>query len=155
MIYPASWYRRYVSSPTWRHIRTQAALGGDTSKNVSLIALGGAVSIPHILIGSSKYLMIQRMRAQASRMAHILEIYNLSNWKRIQIAAGIATRPKGYSEVSRWFSPLHGLRKQQAVQAAKYLKFASRAVPVLGAAALAYDIYDITFNKSLWGIEFD
>lgn len=114
---------------------------------VSMLATG-AVHVPHILMGGTPYMMALNLASKAEKASAVVELYNLSKWSKFHWSLNPVNL------ASYWFLGEGLPSKQQAKAAAKVASRASRVVPLLWGAALAYDAYDIVFNRSFWGIKF-
>lgn len=108
----------------------------------------GAVHVPHILMGGAPYMVAVNLASKAAKASEVVELYNLSKWTKFHWSLNPVNL------ASYWFLGEGLPTKQQAKAAAKTVRFASRAVPIIGAVALAFDLYDIVFNRSFWGIKF-
>jgi len=99
-------------------------------------------------LGMSPYMYMANLASKADKAKAVLAMYNMKTFAKIQYYLDLDKL------ASKWFlgSGLPG--KTQAKAAAKTIRFASRAVPVIGAIALAHDLYDIVFNRSFWGFKF-
>lgn len=142
------WYGQTASQPArefWG--RTMQSSTSQFEGGVTT-AFAGIAHLPHVVFGMSPYLSAVALSSKASKAKHILELYNLSAFARVQYYLNLDKL------ASKWFLGSSLPSKAQAVKAARTIKFASRAVPVIGAAALAYDVYDIVVNRSFWGIDF-
>lgn len=144
-IYFADWYGENVSKPIWHQRTSVRKTKGST---VGYLTAAFAAHLPHIALGGAPYLMAVSIAAKAEKASKLLEIYNLAGFARWEYLA----HPSRL--LSKWFLGSALPTKQQAKAAVKVVRRASRVVPVLWGAALAYDAYDIVFNRSFWGIQF-
>lgn len=154
--YVNAWYGEEVSKRSRKFlgnyitkIDSQNDLGFEQQFAVgaAMLATGGA-HIPHILIGGAPYTLAMNMASKAAKASEVVELYNLSKWSKIRWSANPVNL------ASYWFLGSGLPSKAQAKAAAKVVRRTSRVVPVLWGAALAYDLYDIVFNRSFWGIKF-
>jgi hypothetical protein len=103
---------------------------------------------PNLLFGAAPYLGASRLSGKVSAAKDVLAIAGQSRWARAEYMLKPANFLKQYFLGSALPS------KRQIRSATRMVKFGGRAVPVLAAAALAYDLYDIVFNRSFWGFKF-
>lgn len=148
------WYFQHVSRPGSARIYSDFKRGSSRplATAVGSLGLSALVYAPHVLAGSSPYLLALHIRSKGAKARSIVNMYNMSNWQKAQYITGLAKPPPGTSRIGTvlWSGVP---RRAQALRAARYAKFASRAVPILGTAALAYDLYDVLVNRSLWGVK--
>jgi len=99
-------------------------------------------------LGMSPYLYATNLAAKADKAKHVLQMYNMKTFAKMQYYLDLDKL------ASKWFLGSGLPTKAQAKVASKTIRFASRAIPIVGAAALAHDLYDIVFNRSFWGFQF-
>lgn len=148
MYYATAWYGEKISKPIRGEWRKAVAPGkshflGGMVTGATLLA-----HVPQVAMGAAPYLTAARISQNAAKAAHVLEIYNYKGWAKAEYMLKPANILKAFFLGGALPS------KAQAKAAAKTVKFASRAVPIIGAVALAHDIYDVVFNRSLWGFQF-
>jgi len=114
-----------VTKPLWYASARHIQEHPSVGTAVGATGLGILGGIPHIYVGSRGY-------RTALQIAHV------------------GQRARDYSNAISL-----GVMSSRHMPRASTLKFVSKAVPILGIASLAYDLYDIIFNRSFWGIDFD
>lgn len=143
--YANAWYGENVSKPVRGMARSVRKTKGAT---LGYLAAAFGMHLPHVLLGGAPYLMAVSLSAKAEKASKVVEIYNLKRYARWEYIM----HPSNL--LSKWFLGSALPSKQQAKAAAKVVRRASRVVPLMWGAALAYDAYDIVFNRSFWGIQF-
>lgn len=150
------WYVREISKPWSKHLAKeyQRSTRHPFATAFGTSSLIGVVNLPAVAMGASPYLAAAHIAKKGQVARSTLNMYRMGVWQKAQYITGLAKVPKGTATIGTilWSGVP---RRAQAVQAARYAKFASRAVPIIGAAALAYDLYDIIVNRSFWGFDFD
>lgn len=143
--YANAWYGKHVSKP----IRAQRTSVRKTQgSTVGYLSSTFAAHLPHVAMGSSPYMMAVSMSAKAEKASKLLETYKLAGYARWEYIM----HPNQL--FSKWFLGSGLPTKVQAKAAAKTVSRAAKFVPLLWGAALAWDAYDIVFNRSFWGIQF-
>ena len=122
---PYRWWGEHVTKPLWYASARHIQEHPSVGTAVGATGLGILGGIPHIYVGSRGY-------RTALQIAHV------------------GQRARDYSNAISL-----GVMSSRHMPRASTLKFVSKAVPILGIASLAYDLYDIIFNRSFWGIDFD
>lgn len=152
------WYHEHVSRPSRKHLGRELNVSRQSNFQTaasawSVVGLSALAHAPHLVSGASPYLLAMHIRSKGSKARAMVNMYNMGIWQKAQYITGLAKAPKGTATLGTilWSGVP---RRAQAMRAARYAKFASRAVPILGTAALAYDLYDVIANRSLWGIDF-
>ena len=162
LYYANAWYGREVSSRARKG--TKFALGKlssnpnkwDSSLDVSATTLGtagvlatsGAAHLPHMILGGSPYVYAMNLSSKAQKAHRVVNLYNMGFMAKAMYIAKPTNFLKGYLMQS-WLPS-----KATAKKAARTAKIAGRFAPIIGAVALAHDIYDIAVNRSFWGIQF-
>jgi hypothetical protein len=99
-------------------------------------------------LGMSPYMYMANLGKKAEQATHVLQMYNMKTFAKLQYYLDLDKL------ASKWFLGSHLPTKVQAKAAAKTISKVGRAVPIIGAIALAHDLYDIVFNRSFWGFKF-
>lgn len=144
------WYHEHVSGPSRKHLgrelrKPRKSNLATAASAWSIVGLTGLVNAPHILSGASPYLLGMHIRSRGSKARAMVNMYNMGIHQKAQYIVGLNSRRVFWSGIPR---------RAQALRAARYAKFASKAVPIIGTAALIYDLYDVVVNRSLWGYDF-
>jgi len=162
MVYPLAYLIRFPFLPRYSvdwfggiteytRIEWKKTLAHPASTGGQVAVSTGANLLLHsfqIGLGMSPYLYMADLASKADKAKNVLQMYNMKTFAKMQYYLDLDKL------ASKWFLGSGLPSKTQAKAAAKSIKFASRAVPIIGAIALAHDLYDIVFNRSFWGIKF-
>jgi len=99
-------------------------------------------------LGMSPYMYITNLGRKADDAKKVLNLYNMKAFAKMRYYIDLDKL------ASKWFLGSHLPTKTEAKAALKTMRIASRVIPVIGAIALAHDLYDIVFNRSFWGFKF-
>jgi len=162
MVYPLAYLLRFPFLPRYsvdafggitEYTRSEwkKTIAHPTSSTGQVLVSTSANLLIHsfqIGLGMSPYMYMANLASKADKAKAVLSMYNMKTFAKIQYYLDLDKL------ASKWFLGSGLPTKTQAKAASKTIRFASRAVPVIGAIALAHDLYDIVFNRSFWGFKF-
>jgi len=135
--YTRSEWKKTIAHPT----STTGQVGVSTGANLLLHSL-------QIGLGMSPYMYITNLGRKADDAKKLLNLYNMKAFAKMRYYIDLDKL------ASKWFLGSGLPTKTEAKAALKTMRIASRAIPIIGAIALAHDLYDIVFNRSFWGFKF-